>query len=101
MLQALVFAAGLASAVPCITATRDCLEWVAIPGKLARLRVYRNYGLQTRNAHVTRALVFVHGIIRDADNHFRTALAAAFLDDALGDTDRRPAVRLQQLGPRQ
>src|SRR5664279_2632822 len=31
-------------------------------------------------------LVFVHGILRDADNHFRTALAAAFLADGLDDT---------------
>jgi pimeloyl-ACP methyl ester carboxylesterase len=36
--------------------------------------------------NIKRALVFVHGILRDADNHFRTALAAAFLANALNDT---------------
>ena len=48
--------------------------------------VYRNYSLETRNENITRALVFVHGINRDADNHFRTVLAAAFLADALNNT---------------
>jgi pimeloyl-ACP methyl ester carboxylesterase len=31
-------------------------------------------------------LVFVHGINRDGENHFRTALAAAFLADSLNNT---------------
>ena len=44
------------------------------------------YPLETKNESITRAFVFVHGILRDADNHFRTALAAAFLADALNDT---------------
>lgn len=48
--------------------------------------VYRTYPLQTRNENITRALIFVHGINRDADNHFRTALAAAFLAGTLNDT---------------
>jgi len=48
--------------------------------------VYRTFSLETKNENVRRAFVFVHGINRDADNHFRTALAAAFLDKALGDT---------------
>jgi pimeloyl-ACP methyl ester carboxylesterase len=42
--------------------------------------------LETRNENITRAFVFVHGILRDADNHFRTALAAGFLASALNDT---------------
>jgi hypothetical protein len=45
----------------------------------SRVLIYRNYPLETKNENITRALVFVHGINRDADNHFRTALAAAFL----------------------
>jgi pimeloyl-ACP methyl ester carboxylesterase len=48
--------------------------------------IYRNYPLETKNENITRAFVFVHGINRDADNHFRTALAAAFLANALNDT---------------
>jgi hypothetical protein len=41
--------------------------------------------IELGNKHITRALVFVHGINRDADNHFRTALAAAFLHGVLDD----------------
>ena len=48
--------------------------------------IYRNYSLATKNENITRAFVFVHGINRDADNHFRTALAAAFLAGTLNDT---------------
>jgi pimeloyl-ACP methyl ester carboxylesterase len=48
--------------------------------------IYRNYPLDAKNENITRALVFVHGINRDADNHFRTALAAAFLAGALNNT---------------
>ena len=39
-----------------------------------------------KNENITRAFALVHGILRDADNHFRTALAAAFLANALNDT---------------
>ena len=48
--------------------------------------VYRNYPLHEKNENITRAVVFVHGINRDADNHFRTMLAAAFLAGALNNT---------------
>ncbi len=39
------------------------------------------FSREARNERISRALVFVHGINRDADNHFRTALAAAFLEE--------------------
>ena len=55
-------------------------------GQQSRLLIYRNYPLDTKNNNITRALVFVHGINRDGDNHFRTALAAAFLADGLKNT---------------
>jgi pimeloyl-ACP methyl ester carboxylesterase len=85
-MHALILAAGLGSATPCITATPACIEWIELAEHNSRLQIYRNYSLSVRNEHVTRALVFVHGINRDANNHFRTALAAAFLDGALSDT---------------
>ena len=56
------------------------------PGQPSRVLVYRTFPLEKRNEQVTRAFVFVHGILRDADNHFRTALAAAYLAGALDDT---------------
>jgi pimeloyl-ACP methyl ester carboxylesterase len=48
--------------------------------------VYRTFAIQKRNKNIKRAFVFVHGILRDADNHFRTSLAAAFLAGSLNDT---------------
>jgi pimeloyl-ACP methyl ester carboxylesterase len=48
--------------------------------------IYRTYPLDGRNEKITRALIVVHGAGRDADNYFRTALAATFLAGALEDT---------------
>ncbi len=46
----------------------------------------RTYPLTQTNPNITRALVIVHGASRDADNYFRTALAASFLAGALENT---------------
>jgi len=48
--------------------------------------VYRSYALDVPNSRVTRALVMVHGTGRNADHYFLTAMSAAFLAGALGDT---------------
>src|SRR5436309_14640213 len=48
--------------------------------------IYHTYALDAKNDRITRALVVVHGAGRDADNYFRTALAATFLAGALEDT---------------
>jgi len=77
---------AVAVAVPCAAAKPDCTEWIQPSGQESRVLVYRSHSLSTRNENITRALIFVHGINRDADNHFRTALAAAFLAGALDDT---------------
>lgn len=69
-----------------LSATADCTEWIKPLGQQSRVLVYRTYPLETKNENITRAFVFVHGILRDADNHFRTALAAAFLANTLKDT---------------
>ena len=75
-----------ACAAPCITAAPDCTEWVSLGGGEARALVYRTYPLATKAVNITRALIMIHGAGRDADNYFRTALAAAFLAGALEDT---------------
>ena len=51
-----------------------------------RSLVYSTYPLDARNTEITRALIVVHGQNRNADGYFRTAVAAAFLANALGDT---------------
>ena len=48
--------------------------------------IYRSYGLDVPNRHVTRALIMVHGTGRNADHYFLTAMSAAFLAGALDDT---------------
>jgi len=82
----LFLVSAVAFAAPCITATPGCTEWVALAGGPSRSLVYRTYSLDVRNERITRALIVVHGQGRDADNYFRTSLAAAFLAGALDDT---------------
>lgn len=77
---------AIALLAPCTALSPDCTEWVRPAGQQSQVLVYRTFPLKTRNADITQALVFVHGISRDADNHFRTALAAAFLAGALNNT---------------
>jgi pimeloyl-ACP methyl ester carboxylesterase len=85
MIFALLVAATVLAA-PCTTDVSHCTEWISPAGQHSRLMIYRNYSLDTKNENITRALIFVHGINRDGDNHFRTALAAAFLANGLNNT---------------
>lgn len=86
MFLGIFFAVALSASSPCLAPTPTCSEWISPSGQPSRVLVYRTFPLETKNENVRRAFVFVHGINRDADNHFRTALAAAFLDKALDDT---------------
>src|SRR3954454_8009976 len=81
----LLFTPAAAWAVPCTTIA-GCSEWVTLGGGPSRSLIYRTYPLDARNPQIARALVMIHGASRDADNYFRTALAAAFLAGALQDT---------------
>jgi pimeloyl-ACP methyl ester carboxylesterase len=78
--------AGIAAAAPCTSAGPACAEMVGIAGAPGKTLVYRNYPLETRNAAITRGVIMVHGLGRDADNYYRHLLAAAFLAGALEDT---------------
>jgi pimeloyl-ACP methyl ester carboxylesterase len=82
----LFLTSAVAYAAPCTTATPTCTEWVALAGGPSRSLIYRTYSLDAKNEQITRALIVVHGQGRDADNYFRTSLAAAFLAGALDDT---------------
>jgi pimeloyl-ACP methyl ester carboxylesterase len=81
-----LFSAAAWAASPCTTAGPGCTEFVKVGGGPSRSLIYRTYSLETRNEQVTRGLVVVHGMGRDADNYFRSALAAGFLAGALEDT---------------
>jgi len=76
--------ASLVQAAPCVTTA--CTEWITFAGGPSRSLIYRTYPLETKNDMITRAMIMVHGAGRDADNYFRTAVAAAFLAGALDDT---------------
>ena len=73
-----------AVAAPC--ATVNCTEWVNLGAESSRSLVYRSHPLTTKNEAITRAFVLIHGAGRDADNYFRTAVAAGFLAGALDNT---------------
>lgn len=73
-------------AAPCTTATPACTEWISLAGGPSRSLIYRTHGLGSRNDSIIRALIVVHGAGRDADNYYRSALAAGFLAGALENT---------------
>jgi pimeloyl-ACP methyl ester carboxylesterase len=80
----LLFLALPVTAAPCVTV--DCKEWVKPGAGEAASLVYRSHPLTVKNETITRAFVLIHGAGRDADNHFRTAVAAGFLAGALETT---------------
>jgi len=82
---AVTFSAHAWSA-PCVSPISSCTEWLTVPGTPGRLLLYRTYPLDTKNELVTSALVVIHGASRNADNYYRSALAAGFLADALDTT---------------
>lgn len=87
MMRAFIFLLAVAAyAGPCITANTECTEWVSLGGGPSRSLIYRTYPLETRSEGISRALIMVHGAGRDADNYFRTAVAAAFLGGALDNS---------------
>jgi pimeloyl-ACP methyl ester carboxylesterase len=71
-------------AAPCTTL--NCKEWVPLGTGSARSLVYRSQPLTAKNTAIRRAFVLIHGAGRDADNYFRTAVAAGFLAGSLDDT---------------
>lgn len=86
LIASFAFIPAVAFAAPCSTATAACTEWVTLGVGPGRSLVYRTFPLDTRNDAITRVLVMVHGAGRDADNYFRSTLAAAFLAGALENT---------------
>src|SRR5437588_1822162 len=86
LLPIVIFVWASASfAQPCTKATPDCTRWINLGGE-SRALVYSTYPLDKKNEQIVRALIVVHGQGRDADNYFRTSLAATFLAGAFDDT---------------
>lgn len=74
------------AAAPCTSPTTPCERWVTYGAGPARSMFYGSYSVDTRNPAITRALIMVHGASRNPDHYFETAMAAAFLAGALGNT---------------
>jgi len=70
----LVLANG-ANAQPCTTADRTCLERLPLEGGKFLL-VYRSSPLTLGNAAVERVFILVHGLGRDGDVYYQSAIAA-------------------------
>src|SRR5579864_2673189 len=88
MLRSLVLlmcAAVAGCAQPCITPS-NCTDWIALGGGPSRSLLYRSYPIYVKNGRITRARIVVHGAGRNADDYFRTGVAAAFLAGALDNT---------------
>jgi pimeloyl-ACP methyl ester carboxylesterase len=73
-----------AAAAPCTTTT--CSEWISMGMGKSRSLIYRSHPLEKKNTAITRATIVIHGQGRNADDYFRTGVAAAFLAGALDDT---------------
>jgi hypothetical protein len=61
--------------VPCLKADATCQERLPVGGGKFLL-VYRNRPLTARNDSIERAFILVHGLQRDGDVYYRSALAA-------------------------
>src|SRR5215472_3477144 len=84
LVASLATALSVAAQAPCVTATPACAGWIPFGG--GRVMVYRTWPLDPGDAHIRRALIMVHGALRNADRYFATATAAGFLAGALDDT---------------
>lgn len=73
-------------AAPCAHAITACERWIVFGAGPARMMAYASYPIDTPNPRITRALIMVHGAGRNADHYFETAMAAAFLANAMDNT---------------
>ena len=63
-----VTAAGGAEAAkraPCASVSNACTDWVTLGGGPARAMIYRTFPLGARNPAIRRALIMVHGTLRN------------------------------------
>jgi pimeloyl-ACP methyl ester carboxylesterase len=81
-----LLASSLFGAAPCVKAAAECTDWITFGAGPSRSLIYRSHSLYATNEKIIRALIVVHGMNRNADNYFETALAGAFLADALENT---------------
>jgi len=74
----------VALAAQCTQVSRTCIERVSL-GENAHFLVYRSQPLTQPSPKIVRIVVLVHGVLRDGDAYFRTAIHAA---QEAGEMDR-------------
>lgn len=74
------------SSPACTKVSNSCTEWIALGHGSARAMIYTTFRLDVRNPRIRRALIMVHGALRNPDHYFATAAGAGFLAGALDDT---------------
>jgi pimeloyl-ACP methyl ester carboxylesterase len=74
------------SSSACTKVSSSCTEWIALGHGGARAMIYTSFPLNVSNSRIRRALIMVHGALRNPDHYFATATTAAFLAGALNDT---------------
>jgi pimeloyl-ACP methyl ester carboxylesterase len=85
LVAALVCCGGAHAATSCVRAEPACLQRLPLaPGLFGTM--YATRPLTVRDPSVRRAVVMVHGTLRNADTYFTTATGAAFMAGALDDT---------------
>jgi pimeloyl-ACP methyl ester carboxylesterase len=85
-LIALTLGAELAAAEPCREPRPECREQVAVDAA-GGIPVYRTHPLrEAAQPALTRALIVIHGTLRNADEYFRTGIRAAQAAGRLEDT---------------
>ena len=82
-LASLAHAAG----EPCLRPLASCEHWIDLGHAGARSKLYATYPLDRPDPRIRRALIMVHGALRNPDHYFATATSAGFLAGALGDTE--------------
>lgn len=73
----------LAAGAVCTTASMECSEKLPAGREGKWTLVYRSHPLTAKNDRIEMAFVLVHGQGRNADDYFKTAMAAGFLAGAL------------------
>jgi len=67
---------GVAMAAPCTSADKICVE--RMPLRAGRyIQIFRSYSLQQTAHSIERAFILVHSTLRNGDDYFKPAVAAA------------------------
>ena len=67
---------ALAVQMPCVDASSACKASLPLSSSFTS-EYFRSFSIESKNPDITRAVIVVHGILRDADEYFSTVVSAA------------------------